>query len=302
MTRRSVLITLAVAVFSTIVIAGLVLTLMVASRGGGGSGFGLGDRIALLSVDGVIADDTELLEQIREFRDDPSVKGYVVQINSPGGVVAPSQSIYEELRRLRDEDEQPVIASIGGVGASGGYYIALAADSIYAMPGSITGSIGVIMEMPDASELMSKVGVRMNVVESAEHKDVGSPFRPITPGDRQILGELVADVYSQFVGVVARERKLDTAEVRAVADGRILSGQQALDRGLIDRLGNVNAAISAAGRMAGLGDDPRVVRPPEQRMTFLDVLLGRGAVGALGQFMKPLENANTPRVKYVVPW
>lgn len=281
------------------VLAGLVLAIMLAGRDGG---MGIGGRIALLKVNGVITDDAELLEQIRAFRDDPTVKGYVVQINSPGGVVGPSQSIYEELRRLRDEEEQPVVAAIGGVGASGGYYVALAADTIYALPGSITGSIGVIMEMPDASELMGKVGVRMNVIESAEHKDVGSPFRPITPGDRQILGELVSDVYSQFVDVVARERKLDPAVVRQVADGRILSGRQAQQRGLIDRLGNVNDAMSAAGRMAGLGDDPRVVRPPEDDVTVLDLLLGRGAVGVLGRLVKPLENANSPRVKYVVPW
>jgi protease IV len=300
-TRRSVAITLAVTVLSLLVLAGLVLTILLAVRGGS-SGLGLGGRIAILNVDGVIADDAELLDQIREFRDDPSVKGYLVQINSPGGGVGPSQSIYAELRRVRDEDGQPVIASIGGVGASGGYYIALAADSIYALPGSITGSIGVIMELPDASGLMDKVGVRMNVVESAEHKDVGSPFRPITPGDRQILGELVSDVYQQFVEVVARERKLDTTVVKRVADGRIMSGRQAKQNGLVDRLGNFTDALAAAGRMAGLGDEPATVRPPEDRATLLDLLLGRGAVGAIGRMIGPLENVNSPRVKYVVPW
>lgn len=301
MTRRSVVIALAVSVFSLLVLAGMVLTILLAVRGGS-PGLGLGGRIAVLNVDGVIVDDAKLLDQIRAFRDDPSVKGYLVQINSPGGSVGPSQSIYEELRRLRDEDGQPVVASIGGVGASGGYYVALAADTIYALPGSITGSIGVIMELPDASGLMDKVGLRMNVVESAEHKDVGSPFRPITPGDRQILGELIGDVYRQFVEVVARERKLDSAIVRQVADGRILSGRQALQRGLIDRLGNFTDALAAAGRMAGLGDEPRVVRPPEERPRLLDLLLGRGAAGALGRMIAPLENGNSPRVKYVVPW
>ena len=283
------------------VVTGLVLAVLLATRDGAGR-LGIGGRIAVLEVNGVLVDDAELLEQIREFRDDPSVKGYVVLINSPGGVVAPSQSIYDELRRLRDDDDMPIVAAIGGVGASGGYYVALAADSIYALPGSITGSIGVIMEMPDASELLGKVGLRMNVVESAEHKDVGSPFRPITPGDRAILGELVDDVYRQFVEVVARERKLEAGAVQQVSDGRIFSGRQALQRGLIDRLGNRNDAIAAAGRMAGLGSDPRTVRPPEDAVTLFDVLLGRGAVGAIGKLMRPLENANTPRVKYVVPW
>ena len=282
------------------VLAGLVLTVVVASRDG--SGLGLGGRIAVLTVNGIIADDQKLLEQIREFRDDPTIKGYVVQINSPGGAVGPSQSIYQELRRLRDEDEQPVVATIGGVGASGGYYLALAADSIYALPGSITGSIGVIMELPDASGLLDKVGLRVNVVESAEHKDVGSPFRPITPGDREILGSLVNDVYQQFVEVVARERKLAPAVVQQVSDGRILSGRQALERGLIDRLGNYNDAVAAAGRMAGLGDEPRVARPPRDDLSLLDLLLGRGTSGVLGRLVRPLEQANMPRVKYVVPW
>ena len=300
MTRRSVFIVLAVSVLSLMVVAGVILAAMLAARGGS-SGLGLGGRIAVLNVEGVIADDTKLLEQIRAFRDDPSVKGYLVQINSPGGSVGPSQSIYQELRRLR-EDGQPVVASIGGVGASGGYYIALAADTIYALPGSMTGSIGVIMELPDASQLMDKVGLRMNVVESAEHKDVGSPFRPITPGDRQILGELVSDVYRQFVEVVVQERKLDSATIAQVADGRVLSGRQALQRGLIDRLGNFTDALAAVGRMADLGEEPNTVWPREERPTLIDLLLGRGAAGVLGRLVSPLENVNSPRVKYVVPW
>ncbi|MEX0907235.1 MAG: signal peptide peptidase SppA, partial [Gemmatimonadota bacterium] len=247
-------------------LAGIVLALMSAGRGS--AGFGIGGRIAVLSIDGVIHDDRDLLDQLREFRDDASVRGYLVEINSPGGVVAPSQSIYRELRRVRDEDEVPVVAAISGVGASGGYYIALAADSIFALPGSITGSIGVIMEVPDASELMAKVGVRMQTVMSSEHKDVGSPFRPLGAGDRAILDSLVLDVFTQFVGVVALERNLPEGTVLEIADGRILSGRQALDRRLIDRLGNRVDALATAGRMAGLGETPRTVRPPEPRATI----------------------------------
>src|SRR5688572_25173087 len=282
------------------VLTGLVLAVMLAS--GEESGLGFGGRIGVLSVDGVIAEDAELLEQIRDFRNDRSVKGFVVQINSPGGVVGPSQSIYSELRRLREEDDRPVIASIGSVGASGGYYVALAADSIYALPGSITGSIGVIMEFPDASGLMDKVGVRMQVVKSAEHKDIGSPFRPIEPRDRQILSALVEDVYRQFVEVVAQERKLSPTVMSEVTDGRILSGRQALQHGLIDRLGNYHQALASAGRMAGLGDEPRVVRPREETVTLLDVLLGGGVTSVLSRLVKPLESVNAPRVKFSIPW
>lgn len=280
-------------------LAGIVLAVVFAMRGG--QGFGLGGRIAVLDVEGIIDDDQEFLEDLRRFRNDPSVKGYVVNINSPGGIVAPSQSIYQELRRIRDEDDVPVVASIGGVGASGGYYIALAADSIFALAGSITGSIGVIMEIPDASELMEKVGVRMQTVMSAEHKDVGSPFRPLGPGDRAILDSLVLDVYAQFVDVVATERQLDRAQVEQVADGRILSGRQALERRLIDGLGNRRDAINVAGRMAGLGDDPRIVRPPEDRVTVWDLILGRGSARILAR-LGALDPDPAPRLKYVVPW
>jgi protease IV len=282
------------------VLTGLVLSVLFAVRGR--SDLGFGGRIAILEVEGIISDDGELLEQIRAFRDDPSVKGYVVQINSPGGVVGSSQSLYEELRRVRDEDDVPVIASIGDVGASGGYYVALGADSIYALPGSITGSIGVIMEFPDASQLMGKVGVKMDVVKSAEHKDIGSPFRPITPGDREILTALINDVFGQFREVVARERKLAPEAVQRLADGRILSGRQAQQQGLVDRLGNLNDAVGAAGRMAGLGDAPRTTRPPKPETTLLDVLLGRGMTGVLSRWVRPLEKANTPRVKFAIPW
>jgi protease IV len=297
--RRSVVTTIAVAVISFMTLAGIVLAIVMSVRGG--QGFGLGGRIAVLDIEGLIDDDQRFLRDLRRFRDDPSVKGYVININSPGGVVAPSQSIFQELRRTRDEDSVPVVAAIGGVGASGGYYIALAADSIFALPGSITGSIGVIMEIPDASELMQKVGVRVESVKSAEHKDVGSPFRPMGAGDRAILDSLVLDVYDQFVEAVVTEREIGRDQVVLVADGRILSGRQALQARLIDRLGNREDALSAAGRMAGLGSDPRIVRPPEDRPTIWDVVFGRSSARALARIARPLEQPAV-RLKFVVPW
>jgi protease IV len=280
-------------------LTGIVLAVLYTARGG--QGLGTGGRIAVIEVDGIIGEDAEFLRQLRRFRDNKSVRGYLVNINSPGGVVAPSQSIFQELRRIRSEDSVPVIAAIGGVGASGGYYIALAADSIFALPGSITGSIGVIMEIPDASELMGKVGVRMQSVMSAEHKDVGSPFRPLGEGDRAVLQALVLDVYEQFVDVVTEERGLPRADVVRLADGRILSGRQALAERLIDRLGNREDALATAGEMAGLGARPRTIRPPEPRRTLMDILLGRTAVSAMARLVAPLDPV-MPAVKYVVPW
>src|SRR5690606_19233880 len=153
-----------------------------------------------------------------------------------GGVVGPSQSIYRELRRLR-EDGKPVVASIGGVGASGGYLVALAADSILVLPGTLTGSIGVIMEVPNAAELMDKVGAQVEVVKSTEHKDIASPFRSMGEGDRVLLAALIQDVYGLFVAPVVEERGHSREQVLAVADGRVNSGRQAAAQGLVDRIG-----------------------------------------------------------------
>ncbi len=277
------------------VLTGIVLSIL-APEGRGG----FGDRIAILEVSGVIGDDAELLEQLRELRDDSRVRGYVVAINSPGGVVGPAQSIYRELKRLRSEGE-PVVAVMGAVGASGGYLVALAADTILAMPGTLTGSIGVIMELPNAAELMDKVGVQVEVVKSSEHKDLGSPFRPMGEGDRMLLDSLIQDVYGQFVDVVVEERDLPRAQVLAVADGRVISGRQAVGLGLVDGIGNVTDAVAIAGRMAGLGDDPAVVRPREDAPTLLDVLLARTPLGRLRE-LSPLGVMESPTLKYVVPW
>lgn len=282
-------------------LSGVVLAVLLAP--GGGGTVALGQRIAVLEIDGVISDDRQLLDDLRNFRRDRSVRGFVISINSPGGVVAPSQSIYDALRELRESDERPVIASIRGVGASGGYYVALGADSIFAMPGSITGSIGVIMEFPDASELMSKVGVRMQTVQSAEHKDVGSPFRALSDGDRALLDTLVQDVYQQFVAVVVAERGLEPGVVARLADGRILSGRQALQSGLIDRLGSTQDAVAAAGRMADLGDEPRVVRPPEKKFRMIDLLLGRaGSAEAVWRRLAGAERGQGASIRYQMPW
>jgi protease IV len=296
--RRSLFTILVVTILSLMVITGIVLAVLRAGDGDGGSGFRLGDRIAVIPIEGVIVDDRETLEQIRRFRKDRSVKGYVVAINSPGGSVGPSQSIFSELKKLRDEDDRPVVASIGGVGASGGYYIALGADSIFALPGSLTGSIGVIMELPEIRGLMDKVGVEMRTIKSAEGKDVGSMYREMTPADSAILNSLVQDVYDQFVDAVSAERRITRQRLLPVADGRVLTGRQAQRSGLVDRLGNVQDAIAAAGRMAGLGSDPELAFPKEDRATIWDVLLGRTSVGALERFMRPLETVSTPRLKY----
>ena len=280
MSRRSVATILVVALLSVMTFTGLFLA--VASVSGGAPDFGFGDRIAVLEVNGVIGADQAFLRDVRRLRRDGSVRGWVVAINSPGGVVAPSQSIFQTLNRLRTEDGKPVVASIGSVGASGGYYVALGADSILALPGSITGSIGVIMEYPNVQGLMDKVGVRMEVVKAGEQKDLGSPFRTMGPEDREVLSAMIEDVHDQFIEAVASRRDLSMDEVIPLADGRVLSGRQAVEAGLVDRLGNLEDAISVAGRLAGLGPDPRIVRPPEaDRSWLVDALLGESTARAL---------------------
>jgi protease-4 len=291
-----------IAVVSLMTLTGIILSILVA--GGGGAGLGLGGRIAVLEVEGVITDDEEFLERVRAFRDDPSIKGWVVAINSPGGVVAPSQSMYNTLRRIRDEDGEPVVAVIGAVGASGGYYVALGADSILAMPGSITGSIGVIMEYPNVRELLDKVGVEMEVVKSGAQKDLGSPFRDMSPAERALLSAMVEDVHAQFVEVVAEARGMPAVEVLPLADGRIFSGRQALTAGLVDRMGNVEEGIALAGRMAGLGSDPRTARPRAEEVPWLlDALFGESTVLMTRRLARtitaPVVGAG-PVLKYIV--
>jgi protease IV len=256
------------------------------------------DRVALLPINGVILSDEAILFELQHFLEDPSVRAIVVQIDSPGGAVAPSQSIYQELRRAREEGI-PVVASIGSIGASGGYYIALAADSILALPGSVTGSIGVIMEFPDASDLLARVGVGMEVVKSAEHKDAGSPYRRISDSDRRVLQSMVTDVYDQFVTAVAYERALPEDSVRVLADGRLLSGRQAVRAGLIDRSGNLADAIAVAGRMVGLGDYPEVLMPPEPRRSFLEVVLGVAASDLANRLRASTESVQAPRLRFI---
>lgn len=301
MSRRSLITALAVAAVSIMTVVGFALAAF--SAMGTTPTLGLGGRIALIEVNGIIGDDQAFLRDVRRLRRDGSVRGWVVAINSPGGVVAPSQSMYGTLQRLREEDGVPVVASIGSVGASGGYYVAMAADSVVALPGSITGSIGVIMEYPNVRELMDRIGVDMEVVMSGDQKDMGSPFRAMDPEDREILQALVTDVHEQFIEEVATARGLSSEAVRMLADGRVLSGRQAEGAGLVDRLGNLDDAIDLAGRLAGLGADPRVIRPPRERRSWLlDAVLGESTARAVQQIVtrvnRPL--GVWPTVKYIL--
>jgi len=233
----------------------------------------IGNKIALVEINGVIEESNDVVRQIKKYQDDNSIKALVLRIESPGGGVAASQEIYEQLLRFRDKDKA-IVVSMGSIAASGGYYIACAADTILANPGTVTGSIGVILSYLVYKNLMDKVGLELQVIKSGELKDVGNPARQLTPRERAMLQSVIDDTYDQFVGVVAERRSMDIDDVKKLADGAIFTGNQALNNGLVDKLGTLEDAISLAGEMANLGKHPRVVKERKFRRSLLDELLG----------------------------
>jgi protease-4 len=235
-----------------------------------GFSFLQGEKVAVLPISGLITDSEATIEQLKKFAKDDSVKAIVVRLNTPGGGVGPSQEIYEEVRKIRGK--KVIVASMGALAASGGYYIACGADKIFANPGTITGSIGVIMQFVNVKDLIEKIGVKGFVIKSGSFKDTGSPVRDMTPEERKLLQSVIDNVYSQFVNAVVEGRKLPREDVLAVADGRVLSGEQAKELGLVDVLGNQEDAVAEAGKMAKIEGEPRVVTPPRKKFSILDLL------------------------------
>ena len=263
-----------------------------------------GAKVAVVEVEGVIGavadrglDPDSVVRTLGEYRDDPAIRAVVLRINSPGGVVAPTQEIFTAVRRLR-EAKKPVVASLGSVAASGGYYVAVAADRIYANPGTLTGSIGVVMQLANLEGLLKKVGVEYVVVKAGAFKDVGNFARPMTPEERRILQALLDDVYEQFIAAVADGRGLPTKDVRGFAEGRIYSGRQAQSLKMVDDLGGLEDAIEAAARMAGLPPRPKVVYP-RRRFSLRDLLRGELGLGQVSHVLPALETLRTPL--YLMP-
>ncbi len=240
----------------------------------------VGKKIGVLEVRGTIFDARKLTEQISEFRDTAAVKAVVLRIDSPGGGVAPSQEIYAELKRLAEQ--KPLIISMGSVAASGGYYLAIAGEHLFANPGTITGSIGVIMSFPDYRELMGKVGVKTEVIKSGQFKDIGSSSREFTSADRDLLQGMIDDVHEQFVQAISEGRDIPADRLRPFVDGRIFTGKQALAAGLVDELGTFNDAVRHASQVAGLGDNPDLVYPEPEHLDFIDRVLQGAATRYLG--------------------
>lgn len=249
------------------------------------------DGVAIVRVEGPILDSYQTVEELKTFAENPLVKAIVVRIDSPGGGVAPSQEIYNAVKRVRKEKNMTVVASMGTVAASGGYYIAVATDRILANPGTLTGSIGVIMQMANFQELLEKIGVKNIVVKSGKFKDIGSPFRPMQDEDRKILQSVMNDVHRQFIEVVAEGRSLDLAEVELLADGRVFTGQQAKSILLVDDIGDLHDAIKLAGELGGIEGEPRVMetsKPFSFRNLLESTFLGNVRAFTSTPFSMPL--------------
>ena len=265
MDRRLTVIVATVLVF--LGVAALLLLFGSMGRGADGGAPLFGPRVAIVELEGLIAETDDLVRELRQHRDNPSVRAVVIRINSPGGVVAPTQEVYDALLRVR-EAGKPVVASLGAVAASGGYYAAVAADQIYANPGTLTGSIGVIMQLANVDTLLKKVGVDFVVVKAGQFKDIGNPARAMTPEERRVVQSLLEDVHGQFIEAVARGRKLDRSAVVQFADGRVFSGTQALGLRMIDALGGLEDAVNAAAKLANLPTPPPVERPRRKFSIF----------------------------------
>lgn len=230
------------------------------------------ERIALIRIEGPILDSRATVDELETYGDDPLVKAIVLRLDTPGGGVAPSQEIYNAVKRVRLDKHKTVVASMGNVAASGGYYIAVASDRILANPGSLTGSIGVVMQLANLENLMNKIGVKNIVIKSGRYKDVGSPFRMMGEEDRHLLQSVLDDAHRQFIEAVATGRSLDAADVEALADGRIFTGQQAKDVLLVDDLGDLTDAVKLAADMSGLQSPPVVETP--RPYSFRDWIVG----------------------------
>ena len=237
-----------------------------------------GDKVAVVRIEGVIVDSREAVEELRRYRDNPAIKAIVLRIDSPGGGVVPSQEIYTEVRKARADGKIKFVTSMGNVAASGGYYIAAGTDKIVANPGTLTGSIGVIMELANVRGLLEKVGVESVVIKSGRYKDLASPFRTMSKEDRAILQAVLDDVHDQFIQAVAAGRGLKLEQVRDLADGRIFTGRQAKKASLVDEIGDLQDAITLAARLVGITGEPQVVEARKRfslRNLLDDLFLGK---------------------------
>ena len=251
-------------------------------------------EIALVRIQGMLMDSQNIVRQLSNYRHNPEIRGIVLRIDSPGGAVAPAQEIYNEIMKLK-ADHKTVYASMGTVAASGGYYIACAADYVLANPGTLTGSIAAVMAFSNIEELTDKIGIKPIIIKSGKYKDVGSPLRAMNPEERKLLQNVVDDVHQQFVQAVAKGRGLSVSEVKEIADGRIMTGQQALKLKLIDEIGGLEKTLELLAKKIGVEGRPRVIEEKE-KTPFFNWLLQSSLSSRLVETLIP---ASLPRLQYV---
>src|ERR1700689_4092360 len=248
------------------------LTLHAGTNDAGFSGFG--DRIGVVDLDGVILSPQPVVGQLKKFGDDSSIKAIIIHVNSPGGGVAASEEIYREVKRLRSEKKKRVVVSIETVGASGAYYVASASDKIFADQGSIVGSIGVIAEWMNYGDLLKWAKLKNVVLKTGEFKDTGNPARDLTPNEQAYMQSLIDDMFGQFIQAVADGRGMKFDDVKAIANGKVWSGKEALSMKLIDDVGDFEAVVKDTAKSVGITGEPTLVRPEKDRRTLLDLMLG----------------------------
>ena len=258
-----------------------------------------GERVAVVELTEPIIDSQDIVRQFKKYRENKTVKAIVFRVDSPGGGVSASQEIYEEVKKTRHSGK-PVVVSMGAVAASGGYYVSCGATRIVANPGTLTGSIGVIFQFLHFSELMNKIGIDASTFKTGKYKDIGSPFRKTTEEEKRFFDQLLGDVYDQFVSVVATERKLDRQRVLRYADGRVFTGRQAREYGLVDTLGTYEDAVNIAAKLGDVRGKPKVVKEKKLR-TFLDRLMGQ-TVSELATLKRDIFNQPVLQYKFTSPY
>jgi len=261
--------------FFLFVLAVFSLVYITLHAGGTQAGFdGFGDRIGVVDLDGVILSPQPVVGQLKKFGDDSSIKAIILHVNSPGGGVAASEEIYREVKRIRDEKKKRIVVSIETVGASGAYYVASASNKIYADQGSIVGSIGVIAQWVNYGDLLKWAKLKDIVLKTGEFKDTGNPTRDLTPSEQAYMQDLINNMFGQFVQAVADGRSMKVSDVKTIANGKVWTGQQALDMKLIDQVGDFEAAVDDTAKAVGIKGEPSLVRPDRERRTMLDLLTG----------------------------
>ena len=277
-------------IFTTVVSTAMILMAFLVTLSTRDTEFEFGEKVGVIEINGIIADSKNILNHLKRFREDNAIKAIVVRVDSPGGAVGPSQEIFREIRKT--SATKKVVASMGTIATSGGYYIAAGANGIVANPGTITGSIGVIMGFTNYEELLQKIGLVPIVVKSGEYKDIGSPVREMKPEEKKILQEFAKKIHRQFIKDIVDGRKMDREKVESLADGRIFTGQESKKFGLVDRLGNLEDAIEWAGRLGGIKGKIATVYAKEKKFSLLKYITDSSAETLLNHILDPKLSAD----------